>query len=86
MPNFIETRACNVIREKQQKDPELSEIVDYIQNEILPTNNAKAKKIFFRSGSFDISQDGSLHQLDRNQKRRTRDAFSQLVVPPQSIK
>ena len=74
------------IREKQQKDPELSEIMEYIQNDILPSNEAKAKKILLRSGSFYISQDGLLHHLDRNQKRRTRDAFSQLVVPAQSIK
>ena len=73
------------IREKQQKDPALSEIMDYIQNDILPSNDAKARKILLRSDSFYISQDGLLYHLDRNQKRGTRDALSQLVVP-QSMK
>ena len=55
--------------------------MDYIQNDILPSNDAKARKILLRSDSFYISQDGLLYHLYRNQKRSTRDAFSQLVVP-----
>ena len=73
------------IREKQQKDAALSEIMDYSQNDILPSNDAKARKILLRSDSFYISQDGLLYHLDRNQKRSTRDGFSRLVVP-QSMK
>ena len=59
--------------------------MDYSQNDILPSNDAKARKILLRSDSFYISQDGLLYHLDRNQKRSTRDGFSQLVVP-QSMK
>jgi len=33
------------IREKQQKDPALSEIIDYIQDDILLSNDAKARRI-----------------------------------------
>ena len=72
------------IREKQRKDPELSEIMDYIQDDVLPSNDAKARRILLRSDSFYISQDGLLCHLDRSQKR-ARDSFSQLVVP-QSMK
>ena len=72
------------IREKQRKDPELSERMDYIQNDVLPSNDAKARRILLRSDSFYISQDGLLCHLDRSQKR-ARDSFSQLVVP-QSMK
>ena len=67
------------IREKQRKDPELGEIIDYIQHDNLPSNNAKARIIFLRRDSFYISQDGLLCHLDRSQKR-ARDSFSQLVV------
>ena len=63
------------IREKQRKDPELSEIMDYIQNDVLPSNDAKARRILLRSDSFYISQDGLLCHLDRSQKR-ARDSFS----------
>ena len=74
----------DTIREKQRKDPELSEKMDYIQNDSFPSNDAKARRIFLRSDSFYISQDGLLCHLDRSQKR-ARDSFSQLVVP-QSMK
>ena len=36
------------IREKQRKDPELSEMIDYIQDDILPSNDAKASRILFK--------------------------------------
>ena len=56
----------NEIREKQQKDPELIEIMDYIQNDILPCNDKKAWKILLGSGGFiSISERGLLHHLDR---------------------
>ena len=46
----------NEIREKQQKDPELIEIMDYIKNDILPCNDKKAWKILLGSGRFYIDQ------------------------------
>ena len=69
---------------KQRKDPELSKIIDYVQDDILPSNDVKARRILLRSDSCYISQDGLLCHLDRSQ-RRVRDSFSQLVVP-QSMK
>ena len=32
------------IREKQRKAPELSEIMDYIQDDIVPSNDARAER------------------------------------------
>ena len=69
------------IREKQQRDPDLSELIDYIQDEILPRNDARARRILLRGDSFYIGQDDLSYHLDRNQTRSTRDMFSQLVVP-----
>ncbi|XP_015762141.1 PREDICTED: uncharacterized protein LOC107341253 [Acropora digitifera] len=66
------------ICEKQRKDPELSEIMDYIQHDSLPSNDAKARRILLRRDCFYISQDGLLYHLDRSQKRSARDSFSQL--------
>ena len=68
------------IREKQRKDLALSEIIDYIQHDSLPSNDAKARRILLRSDCFYISQDGLLYHLDRSQKRSARDTFSQLVA------
>ena len=59
--------------------------MDYIQQDSLPSNDAKARRILLRSDCFDISQDGLLYHLDRSQKRSAHDSFSQLVVP-QSLK
>ena len=64
--------------EKQRKDPELSEIMVYIQDDVFPSNDANARRILLRS--FYICQDGLLCHLDRSQ-RRARDSFSQLLVP-----
>ena len=50
-------------------------MIDYIRNDILPSNDAKARRIFLRSDSFYISQDGLLCHLDRSQKRSARDSF-----------
>ena len=72
------------IHEKLRKDPELSEIIHHIQDDILPSNDAKARRIFLKSDSFYISQDGFLHHLGHH-NQKCRDAFSQLVVP-QSMK
>ena len=71
------------IREKQRKDPELSEMLGCIQDDILPSNDTKARRILLRSDSFCISQDGLdlLCHLDRIQKRSARNGFSQVVVP-----
>ena len=73
------------IREKQHKDPELSKkIIYYVQDDILPNNDAKARRILLRRDGFYIIQGGLLCHLDRSQKR-AHDSFSQLVVP-QSMK
>ena len=72
------------IREKQRKDPELSEMIDYVQNDIFPSKDAKARRILLIGDSLYTSQDSLLCHLDRSQKRAC-DSFSQLVVP-QSMK
>ena len=44
------------IRETQQKDAELIEIMDHIQNYFLLSNDTKARRILLSSGSFYIDQ------------------------------
>ena len=55
--SFLQQSDPNIdeICEKQQRDPDLSEIIDYIQDEILPSNDARARKILLRGDSFYIS-------------------------------
>ena len=72
-------------RELQRRDPELSEIIDFLENDVVPFDDKSARKLFLTSDSFYIGQDGLLYHLDRNKKGGNEDPLSQLVVP-QSLK
>ena len=73
------------IRELQRRDPELSEMIDFLESDNLPFSDKKARNILLTSDRFYLDKDGLLYHLDRNQKLSARDSFSQLVVP-QSMK
>ena len=72
-------------RELQRRDPDLSEIIDFLESDVLPLNDRRAQRILLTSETFYIGQDGLLYHLDQNRKRNSHDAFSQLVIP-QSLK
>ena len=63
----------------------LSEIIDFLENDVVPFDDKSARKLFLTSDTFYIGQDGLLYHLDRNQKRGNEDPFSQLVIS-QSLK
>ena len=65
----------------QRRDPELAAVTDFLENDILPTNNKDARKILLTSDNFYIGQDGLLYHIDFNRRRNARESFSQLVVP-----
>ena len=67
-------------QEMQRRDPELAVIIDFLENDILPTNDKDARKILLTSDSFYIGQDGLLYHIDFNRRRNARESFSQLVV------
>jgi len=68
-------------RELQRRDPELSEIIDFLANDVVHLNEKSARKLLLTSETFYIGKDGLLYRLDQNQKRNYHDAFSQLVIP-----
>ena len=68
-------------RELQSCDIELSEITDFLESDVLPSDDKSARKILLTSDSFYLGKDGLLYHLDRNHKRNARDSFSKLVVP-----
>ena len=57
-------------QEMQRRDPELPAMIDFLENDILPTND-----------NFYIGQDGLLYHLDFKRRHNARESFSQLVVP-----
>ena len=68
-------------RELQRRDPELSEIIDFLENDVVPLNEKSARKLLLTSETFYMGKDGLLYHLDQNQKRNSHDVFSQLVIP-----
>ena len=58
----------------QRRDPELSEIIDFLENDIVPPNDKLARKILLTSDTFYVGQDGLLYHLDQNQKRNNHEA------------
>ena len=65
----------------QKRDPELAALIDFLENDILPTNDKDARKILLTSDNFFIGQDGLLYHIYFNRRRNARESFCQLVVP-----
>jgi len=68
-------------RELQRRDPEISAMIDFLESDILPSNDKAARKILLTSDNFYVGQDGLLYHLNFDLKRSARESFSQLVVP-----
>ena len=68
-------------QEMQRRDPELAAMIDFLENDILSTNDKGARKILLTGDNFYIGQDGLLYHVDFNRRRNARESFSQLVVP-----
>ena len=69
-------------RQMQRRDLELSEMIDFLESDVLPFDDKRARKILLTSDKDYVGQDGLLYRLDKDLKRNARDSFSQLVVPP----
>ena len=67
--------------ELQRRGLELREMIDFLENHVVPFNDKSVRKLFLTSDFFYIGQDGLLYHLDRNKKRGNEDLFSQLVIP-----
>ena len=65
----------------QRLDPELSAMIDFLENDLLPPSDKDARRILLTSDNFCIGQDGLLYRIDFNRKRNARKSYSQLVVP-----
>ena len=68
-------------RQLQRRDPELSEIIEYLESDVVPLNDKRSRKILLIGESFYIGQDGLLYHVDQNQNRSDHDSFSQLLIP-----
>ena len=68
-------------QEMQRRDVELSEIIDFLESDVLPFDDQAARKVLLTSNAFYVGSDGLLYHLDSKRRSNSYDSFSQLVVP-----
>lgn len=60
-------------RELQRRDLQLSEIIDYLESDVLPSEDCAARKLLLMGDSFYIGRDGLLYHLGSNQNCNSLD-------------
>ena len=64
----------------QRRDTELAAMIDFLENDILPTNDKDARRILHTSANFYIGQNGLFYYNDFNRRRSGCESFTQPVV------
>ena len=75
----------SVLYNLQRQDPELSVIIDYLQHDVLPTDNVKARRLIVTIDDYYLNENGILCHLWSPGSRRVKSLCSQIVAP-QSIR
>lgn len=70
------------IIEFQRKDPNIGEIIEYLEREQLPADNVRAKRILLTEDVYFLDEHDLLHHLDLTAKRGRKGCHAQLVLPP----
>ena len=65
----------------QRKDPDLREIIEYLESDRLPSNNTRAKRILLSEDVYFLDEDNILYHLDLTDKRSCKGRHAQLVLP-----
>ena len=69
------------IHDFQRRDPDLWEIIDYLESERLPADNARAKRILLSEDIYFLGAHDLLYHLDLSEKRGRKERHAQLVLP-----
>ena len=69
------------IVELQRRDTELADIISYLEHDVLPPDDTRARKILLSNDSFFLGEHGILYHIDHNQKKGTQGPVPQLVIP-----
>lgn len=69
------------VKAQQRRDPDLRFIIDYLEHDILPLNDCLARKLLLAGDMFYLDDNGLLFHLAKHGKHKSRDPFSQLVIP-----
>ena len=66
----------------QRKDQEIGEIIDYLENNCLPSDHAQARRILLAEDVYFLDVNGLLYHLDRQGRKGYKENQAQLVLPP----
>lgn len=66
----------------QRRDPGLSDIINYLEYDQLPHDNAKAKRILLSEDLYFLDDHNLLYHVDVSDKRGRKGCQAQLVLPP----
>ena len=69
------------IRELQRRDPPLADIINYLETDSLPNDNAAAKALLHVIDDYFLDPDGILYHIYVPKSRRVATPKTQLVVP-----
>ena len=70
------------MRELQRNDPDLSDLIVYLETSKLPDHNGPARSLLLTIDDYFLSDEGLLFHLWTPQGRRRATTYQQLVVPP----
>jgi transposase InsO family protein len=74
--------ANDKLHAEQRKDAEVKQMIDYLENDILPDNDKEAKRIALLADQFMI-KDGILYHIHYDHRpTRTTTVWTQKVIPP----
>ena len=66
----------------QRRDSDLADIIDYLENDQLPHDNVRAKRVLLSQDIYFLDENSLLYHLDVTQKRARKGCHAQLVLPP----
>ena len=69
------------IHQLQRRDPDLAEIVNFLENDILPKSDTRARRLLLIHDTFFLDDDGILRHVAPTRRHRAQAPHSQLVVP-----
>lgn len=66
----------------QRKDQGIGEIIDYLENNVLPSDNTHAKRVLLSEDIYYLDDNHILYHLDKQGRKGYKDNHAQLVLPP----
>ena len=66
----------------QRKDQEICDIIDYLEENRLPQDNAQAKRVLLSEDVYFLDDNCLLYHLDKHGRKGYKENHAQLVLPP----